>query len=358
MSATPRPTSDAGSPSAEGTIDPALLNIAALRRYLDERGIGAGDLRVARIGEGQSNLTFLIERGGESFVLRRGPRPPFPPSAHDMVREARVLGAVGGAGFPVPRVVSVCESDDVVGVPFYVMRHVAGDVVTTALPSRFDAPPLRRKLVFAAVDALAALHAVPLEGPLAQIGRPDGYLARQVSRFAALAERDPVRPLPEIARLAGWLRERTPETRRQSVVHGDFRLGNIIYSDDSEPRIAAVLDWEMATAGDPLADLGYLIATYAESGRASTVMELTTVTRGEGFPTRSEVAARYSEQTGSDLESLTWYEVLALWKSAIFCEAIYTRWLRGERPDDHDFGPSLERGVPGLLHAAADLIGG
>jgi aminoglycoside phosphotransferase (APT) family kinase protein len=346
-----------GPAPGKAASDPGAMDPDVIEAYLDAEGLGEGPVRATRIGEGQSNVTFRLQRGGRSFVLRRGPRPPFPPSAHDMVREARILRALRRSGYPVPHVLSVCTTDEVIGVPFYVMEHLDGDVVTDTLPERFRSADHRREFVFSAVDALVQLHALQLEGDLAAIGRPDGYLARQVERFGGLAHRDPVRDLPDLDPVGDWLQRHLPRASASSIVHGDFRLGNIMFARNGAPRVQAVLDWEMATSGDPLADLGYLIATYAQQGSEPTVMELTPVTRDDGFPTREEIIARYGERSGRSMTDLDWYQALALWKSAIFCEAIYSRWLRGERPDDHVFGPALEQGVPDLLRAARRVIG-
>lgn len=332
------------------------MPVDTLSAYLAREGLAEGPVLVERIGEGQSNLTYALLGATAPLVLRRGPRPPYPPSAHDMLREARVLRAVGSTGYPVPRVRATCDDLSVIGVPFYVMDRVDGDVVTATLPARFESADERRAFVLAAVDALADLHALPLVGPLATIGRPDGYLARQVERFSALAQSDPVRELADVVAVASWLGSRVPASPRASVVHGDFRLGNVMFADGLPPRVGAVMDWEMATAGDPLADLGYFTATYADRDSTPTVMELTSVTRAPGFPTREDVVARYADRTGADTSALAWYQVLALWKSAVFCEAIYVRWIRGERPDDTTFAPFLEQGVPELLAAARRII--
>ncbi|WP_062385697.1 phosphotransferase family protein [Demequina iriomotensis] len=329
------------------------LPVAPLGAYLDGLGVPPGELAWRRIGDGQANLTYEVTRGGHTMVLRRGPRPPFPPSAHDMVREARFVRAVGAAGVPVPRVRAVCEDDAVLGVPFYVMDRVEGHVLTDVLPPGFDAPGASAATVDAAVDALADLHAVPLEGDVAALGRPDGYLERQVRRFAQLWPLNTRRDLPAVARLGERLADTLPPDGRRTVVHGDFRLGNLMFA--APGALAAILDWEMAALGDPLADLGYLVATYSERGRAATPMDLTPITAASGFPTRADLAARYAARTGADLSALAWYEALALWKSAIFCEAMYTRWLAGERPDDR-FAPGLADGVPALADAADEAL--
>ncbi|WP_062464024.1 phosphotransferase family protein [Demequina soli] len=328
---------------------PPLLVTDTLAAYLDGLGVPAGELAWRRIGDGQANITYEIRRGGDRLVLRRGPRPPYPPSAHDMPREARFLAAVGAAGVPVPRVRAVCEDDAVLGVPFYLMDHVDGVVLTDALPHGFDGADAGRAVAHAAVDALANLHAVPLEGEIAALGRPAGYLERQVRRFAQLWPLNTRRDLPLVVRVGERLEATRPVQARASIVHGDYRLGNLMYA--APDRIAAILDWEMAALGDPLADLGYLLATWSEDGIPATVMDLTPVTAGPGFPSREALAERYAARTGADLAGLAWYEALALWKSAIFCEAMYTRWLDGQRPGDA-FAPRLAEGVPALAAAA------
>lgn len=339
------------------TLDrPPLLVLDALIGFLDAQGLGDGPITWHRIGEGHSNLTYLLRRGERSLVLRRGPRPPLPKSTHDMVRESRIQLLVKAAGIPVPNIVAVCEEASVLGVPFYVMDYLDGVVITDAEPTGFDTAQRRRDTAFAAVDALVALHGVDVaSGGLASIGRPDGYLERQVALFSVLWDGATRRSVPEIAAVATGLAARTPKSQRASVVHGDFRIGNLMFESAAPPRVLAILDWEMATVGDPLADLGYFLATYAEAESTPTPLELTPVTRYDGYPSRAELAERYGAATGLDLSELRWYQALALWKAAIFCEAIYTRWLDGERPGD-EFAPSLAEGVPALVRQAAALI--
>ncbi|MCT9819746.1 phosphotransferase family protein [Microbacterium sp. W1N] len=333
-----------------------LLVVDRIAAYLAGQGLGTGELSWERIGEGQSNVTYAVRLDGRDLVLRRGPRPPLPPSTHDMVREARVQRLLAAAGQPVPEIVAVCDDDSVLGVPFYVMERVDGVVVTDELPAVFADPAQHAPLAEAAVDALADLHAVDVaSAPLADLGRPGGYLQRQVRRFAGLWSANTRRDLPLVAELATRLENRMPLTQRHSVVHGDYRIGNLMYGPAAPPRVAAILDWEMATLGDPLADLGYFTATYARPGMRETPLELTTVTRGAHFPDTHALVERYAARHDLDLSALGWYEALALWKAAVFCEALYTRWRAGERPGD-TFGPTLEDGVPRLLDAAAERL--
>jgi aminoglycoside phosphotransferase (APT) family kinase protein len=329
-----------------------LLVVEPLRAWLDAHGLGAGSLEAERIGGGQSNVTFLVERdGGERLVLRRPPRPPLPPSAHDMVREAFVQRALRGAGARVPEILAVCEDESVIGVRFYVMRFVDGEVVNESVPAALDSLEERRRIAEELIEALAEIHAVDWRAAgLEGFGKPSGYLERQVRRFSGLWEVNATRELPLVGELAAWLDTNRPESGAATVVHGDYRLGNVIFARGAPARLAAVLDWELATIGDPLADLGYIVSTWDESPLA-----LTSVARLAGFPRREELAARYEERSGRSVSDLGWYEALALWKSAVFCEAIYGRYLRGERGQDDPFGRALEKGVPALLQAAAAI---
>jgi aminoglycoside phosphotransferase (APT) family kinase protein len=339
---------------ARALPSPPLLVLETVTEFFDEHGLGSGPPAWERIGDGQSNITYRIRRGGEVFVLRRGPRPPLPRSTHDMIREARIQQLLGAEGIPVPRILAVCEDESLLGVPFYVMSYLDGVVITDSVPEHLGSPEQRDATSRAVVDTLTQLHRVDVtRGELAALGRPEGYLERQVKRFAGLWDTNTTRHLPEVAELATWLERNLPDTQAVAMVHGDYRIGNLMFADRAPASVAGILDWEMATLGDPLADLGYLTATYADPDSTPTIMELTSVTRQPGYWTREQIVARYAEQSGLDVGVLPWYQTLALWKSAIFCEAIYTRWLKGERPGDEVFGPSLEAGVPLLLQQAA-----
>jgi aminoglycoside phosphotransferase (APT) family kinase protein len=332
-----------------------LLPAEALGAFLDAHGLGRGRLEATRIGEGASNLTYIVEREGVRLVVRRPPPPPLPPSAHDMVREARIQAALAGTGVPVARVLAVCESEDVIGVPFYVMEEVDGVVVGDEVPAALDPPAERHRLGLALADALADLHAVDWRAAgLEGLGRPTGYLERQFKRWTGLWEVNATRELPAFHDVGETLRATAPESPPATIVHGDYRLGNVMVSHTAPAAVAAVVDWELATIGDPLADLGYLLATWSEPGAAEHPMLLSPVTATGGFPTRDELARRYGEASGRDSSDLGWYQALALWKSTVFCEAIYARYLRGERDDA--WAGSLADGLPRIVDAAAAYL--
>jgi aminoglycoside phosphotransferase (APT) family kinase protein len=339
--------------TSDGTFRP-LLVLDVISDYLDAHGIGSGPLAWKRIGEGQSNITWLMQRGDREFVLRRGPRPPIPKSTHDMLREARIQRAVRSAGVAVPTILAVCEDESLLGVPFYLMDFVEAEIITTTLPTVFDAEDARRSISELLVDSLVALHSIDVTAePFNTLGRAEGYLERQVNRFATLWPEDSPRRFAELDELGAWLKANLPQSQRASLVHGDYRLGNVMFgtATDGGPELAAVLDWEMATLGDPLADLGYLTATWSVAGEEGSVMTHSPVTALPGFLDRDEMVARYVAATGLDASALPWYQTLAMWKSTVFLEDMYARWLKGERPGD-DYAPRLEDGIPKLFEIA------
>ena len=331
---------------------PPLIVHEPLEAFLDEHGLGGGPIEEEQIGEGHSNVTFRIDRGGESFVLRRPPRPPLPPSAHDMLREARVLRAVQGQ-IPVPQVLAVCEDESVLGVPFYVMENMEGTVITSQVPDPLDSPGERARISDELVRTLAELHAIDWQAcGLEGFGKPSGYLDRQLRRFTGLWEVNKTRELPLVQEVADWLAEHKPESPEATIVHGDFRLGNTMFAHEPPARLIAVFDWEMATIGDPLADLGYMTATWSERGEEPAAMgfDLGPVTRAEGFSSRDEIVVRYEELSGRSMSDLRWYQALAVWKAVVFMEGNYKRAMLGTTDDP--YLKLFDEGVPRLAEAA------
>jgi aminoglycoside phosphotransferase (APT) family kinase protein len=335
-----------------------LIILEPLQGFLDEIGLGSGPLSARPIGAGHSNVTYALERGGQRFVLRRPPRGPLAPSTHDVLREARLLRALAATDVPVPDVLAVCETPHVIGVPFYVMDHLDGHVLDRELPPALAEDGHGARIAEHLVDTLARLHAVDItDRALSSFGPSDGYLERQLRRFRALLAQNATRPLPELERVAEWLADNRPLHSDRAVVHGDYRLGNVMLATDPPARIVAVLDWEMATLGDPIADVAYLTATWAEAGDpADPMLDLCHVTRSPGFPDRDALLDRYAQRTGRDLTHLRWYQALALWKAAIFLEGSYGRHLAGTTADP--FFASLREGVPTLARRAAQIADG
>jgi aminoglycoside phosphotransferase (APT) family kinase protein len=236
------------------------------------------------------------------------------------------------------------------------MDWLDGDVVGETLPPAYDSPEARRALGLDLVDALAEIHSADVRTPgLAAFVRPGSYNERQTRRFTQLWEINKTRELPAVEEVGAWLARHLPEPVPDTVVHGDYRLGNAMLRDG---RIAAVLDWEMGAIGDPRADVGYLLATYSEPGGPPNPLGTSPVTAQEGFPSKAELVDRYRERTGRDAGPLEWFEALALWKAAVFCEAIYGRYVRGELAAEDERAARFELGVPYLADTAAALIEG
>jgi aminoglycoside phosphotransferase (APT) family kinase protein len=344
-------------PEEAAALDlPPLLVRRPLEAFLDAQGLGAGPVEAEPVGEGHSNVTYLITRTGGSWVLRRPPRPPLPPSAHDVLREARLLTAVQDAQVRTPDVLATCDDERVIGAPFYVMERIEGDVMTAEVP-----PPLHgeeRRIGEELIDALVEVHAVDwracgLEG----YGKPTGYLDRQLRRFGGLWEHNRTRELPVLDRLTSWLADHKPESGEATIVHGDYRLGNTMFAPRPPARLAAIFDWELATIGDPLADVGYLVATWSQADDPEDALRgLSAATRRPGFPTREQLIARYEERSGRSMSDVRWYMTLALWKSAVFLEGSYKRRLAGTTEDA--FFDRLEQGVPAIAERAWAIASG
>jgi aminoglycoside phosphotransferase (APT) family kinase protein len=344
---------------AAGNAREPLLVTEPLVAFLDAAGLGSGELEVEPVGDGHSNVTYLVRRAGAEVVLRRPPRGPLPPSAHDVLREARVLRALDGRGPRVPSVLAVGDDPAVIGAPFYVMEHVAGEVVTAEVPPALDAPAERRRIADELVDALVELHAADWRAAgLEGFGKPQGYLERQLRRFGGLWEHNKTRELPAVESVGAWLADHVPSSPDATVVHGDFRLGNVMYARDAPARLVAIFDWEMATIGDPLADLGYLCALWIQPGDPPGGLRehLGRVTRQEGFPTRAELVARYEERSGRAMGDMRWYMTLAIWKSIVFMEGNYKRAISGASDDEYVRG--FGQGVVELAEQAEQLATG
>jgi aminoglycoside phosphotransferase (APT) family kinase protein len=338
-------------PEEAAALDlPPLLVRRPLEAFLDAHGLGSGPLEAEPVGEGHSNVTYLIRRAGGTWVLRRPPRPPLPPSAHDVLREARLLTAVRDTAARVPEVLATCDDEAVIGAPFYVMERVEGHVMTS------DVPPAladdTRRIGEELIDALVEVHAVDwracgLEG----YGKPTGYLDRQLRRFGGLWEHNRTRELPVLDNVTAWLAEHRPESPDATIVHGDYRLGNTMFAPEAPARLVAIFDWELATIGDPLADVGYLVATWSQHDDPDDPLRgLSAATRRPGFPTREQLIARYEERAGRSMSDVRWYMTLALWKSAVFLEGSYKRRLAGTTDDA--FFDRLETGVPAMAERA------
>ncbi|HWA64837.1 MAG TPA: phosphotransferase family protein [Mycobacteriales bacterium] len=311
----------------------------AVGRYLAERlgDDGWRDCRLELIAGGKSNLTFGVTASAGTAVLRRPPLSNRLPTAHDMGREHRVMTALWSTAVPVPKTLALCGDEDVIGAPFYVMDRVAGHIVRDSLPEGYATSPEERLAIAnGLIDVLADLHAVvPSEVGLTDYGRPDGYLERQIRRWTSQweATRDAIQATgSDLDRLATRLSEAVPESATGPIVHGDYRMDNVLLDPVTPGAIAAVLDWELSTLGDPLADLGLFFIYWQDAGEQTSELTagiLPTVTTLPGFPKRRELLDRYATRSGRDLSQLPWYVGFACFKLAVIVAGVAARGMAG-----------------------------
>ncbi len=292
-------------------------------------------LKFDLIAGGHSNLTYAItDASGQRWVLRRPPLGHVLESAHDVAREHRIISALASTDVPVAPTAGVCEDRSINEAPFYIMRFVDGAVLHDADAAAAVPEHDRRALGFEVIDVLARLHAIdPDAVGLGDLGRKEAYLERQLKRWTRQWEQSKTRDIPAMEACRDLLAERMPEQVGASIVHGDYRLGNMLVSG---PRITAVLDWELCTLGDPLADVGYLLNSWIEPGELDTRPGDQPPTTAGGFPTRNELVERYQDATGRDLSGISYYRAFSHWRLAAIGEGVYKRYLvgaMGERGD-------------------------
>ena len=286
-------------------------------------------LEFIRIKGGHSNLTYEVrDANGRGLVLRRPPLGDLLPTAHDMNREWRFISALYPTAVPVPPPLAYCEDKEVTGAPFYVTRFVDGHVLHDASVARQNYDQAQRRSIgLSFIDVLAEMHKIdPDDVGLGDIGRKEGYIARQLKRWYSQWNASKTRELPLVDDVHDALAARIPDQGPARIVHGDYRLGNCISSFDG--AIAAVLDWEIATLGDPLADVGYVLHSWPEPGEGSPAHRMSPTTV-EGFPTRAEILERYADRSGRDVSQYEFYVAFSHWKSACIVEGVYARYLHG-----------------------------
>lgn len=320
-----------------------LIDAPRLSQWLDQNlpSFGDGLLTGKKLVGGMSNAVFCLERGGAPFVLRRPPKVPRPDSVKIIGREAQVLKALGGTDVPHPKFHAYCDDVDVIGAPFYLMAMVDGWVGhehDRPYPAPFDRGENHRLLPFALIDALAKLANVDYKAVgLDDFGKPEGFLERQVDRWRSQlasyseTESKPARDIPGFQYAGDWLRANTPKTVRYGIIHGDFSLANALFAWDTPPRVAAMIDWELGTIGDPLLDLGWLLYAYRgrdEKTPPSGYFDAST------FPYREELAEHYAAQTNLPIDNLTYYMVLAQYKLASIMERHYIRSISGRQSSE------------------------
>jgi aminoglycoside phosphotransferase (APT) family kinase protein len=306
-------------------------DLPALTGYLLREGVPLeGPLSARLISGGRSNLTYVVSDGMRTWVLRRPPLGDILKGAHDVAREHRVMAALSGSDVPVPSMIALCQDDSVLGVQFYLMEQVVGDVLRSTESIDPLEPTTRGRLGGALVDTLADLHEVDFAAVgLGDLGRPDGYLQRQVDRWIRQYGVIKNRELEHVDEIVEVLQCRLPTSSAVSIVHGDYRIDNVMVGRDDPSRILAVLDWEMATLGDPLADLGTLLMFWDEVGRPFNPITAG-LTAFVGFPSRDEVIERYVARRGLQIDSLDWYLVFSQFKLAIILEQMHARHQTGQ----------------------------
>jgi aminoglycoside phosphotransferase (APT) family kinase protein len=329
------------------------LDLPVLDSYLRERLAALSPefdpnvaIEITQFPGGHSNLTYLISCGSREFVLRRPPIGPVAPTAHDMPREYKLLSVIN-PHFPLaPKPVLLCEDSSILGAPFYLMERRRGLIVRFKVPEQIgEDHVLRRRLSENVVDTLVALHAVDIETTgIAQIGKPVGFVSRQVRGWADRWQRSKTGALAEMDQVVEWLITRIPSDSDSdaTIVHNDFKLDNIMLDNEDPTRVVAVLDWEMCTVGDPLIDVGLLLSYWTMKGADSKRdpnSSLRAVTNGPGWLTRKEIIERYQAGTGRDLSRIVFYETFARFKVAVVIQQIYFRYVRGQTRDErfHNF---------------------
>jgi aminoglycoside phosphotransferase (APT) family kinase protein len=334
------------------------LNVMRLAEYLHSQlPEAAGDIEISQFPNGHSNLVYLIRAGRQEYVLRRPPLGPVPPKAHDMAREFRVLDAVNPYFPEAPRVVLLCEDPAVIGATFFLMERRHGVVLRDQPPAEWDAIQGYPRLASEAfIDCLVRLHSVDVSLPkVSALGRPEGFVERQVRGWAERWQGSKTEEPAAMDEVILWLRERVPASLAPTLVHNDFKLDNVMLSEGAD-HVEAVLDWEMTTVGDPLADLGLTLCYWAWASIASQDdphPATPVITTKPGWYTRDEFVQRYAKRTGRDVTHVGYYEVLGIFKLAVILQQIYFRFHKGQTQDERF--RHFDRRVRALVRLASEM---
>lgn len=334
------------------------IDVAKVSGWLADNVAGArAPFSFQLIAGGRSNLTFLVtDDNGIRYVLRRPPLGHVLATAHDMAREHRIISAVGQTNVPVPATLGLCTDESVNGAPFYVMNFVDGIVLDNAEKAELLDKSLRRLASFNLIDVLCALHDVDIDAVgLGNLAKREGYIERQIRRWSTQWENSKTRELPEIDEVVRLLSTKVPRQQDVCIAHGDFRFGNVL-TDVVTGRIAAVLDWELCTLGDPLADLGY-IGVYWSDGPAS-ALRANDPTPAGGFTTYRELVERYATKTGRDVSGVDYYVAFSCWRLAVISEGVYARYLHGAMGNQEGIDMTvMKAGVDALTIRALEAVG-
>jgi aminoglycoside phosphotransferase (APT) family kinase protein len=341
-----------------------IVDEASLSTYLEEHLGPVDDYGIRHHQEGHSNETLFVTWGDRELVLRRPPPGETADTAHDVLREHHVTDALQGTDVRVPKTVLACDDHDVLGCDFYLMERAAGDVVRESEPERFATPERRERIGEELVDRLAEIHRVDTEAVgLDDIGHPEGYTERQVRRwheqlewaFEVTAEE---RTVPTIAAVGDWLDDNVPDSHPKTLVHGDYKLDNVMFAPADDPEIVAIFDWELSTRGDPRFDLGWLLTYWRDAADPEpAIPELVTrIPEREGYMTRGELVDRYETVAGIDFDHGRFYRALAVYKLAALCEMFFRRHLEGNADDP--MYPKMRDRVPAIADWAQRIIDG
>jgi len=341
-----------------------IVDRESLAAYFEAHLGPAETFEIAHHQAGHSNETLFVTWGDRELVVRRPPPGETAETAHDVLREYRVMDAIQGTSVQVPRTVLACEDHDVLGCDFYVMERAEGDVIREEEPERFATPERRRRISEEMVDRLAEIHCVDTDAVgLGDFGHPDGYIERQVDRwhdqfdwaFEVTAEE---RAVPEIAEIGDWLDDNVPESHPHTLVHGDYKLDNVMFGPGEDPDIVGIFDWELSTRGDPRFDLAWLLVYWRDATDPEpSIPELVTqVTEAEGYMTRQELVDRYEDAAGIAFEHDRFYRTLAVYKLTALCEMFFRRYLEGN--SDDPMYPKMRERVPALADRAQRIIDG
>jgi aminoglycoside phosphotransferase (APT) family kinase protein len=337
------------------------LSVGALTDYLKGKIEGAEHgIVVEQFPNGHSNLTYMLRAGGREYVLRRAPLGPVAPKAHDMAREFRILQAVHPYFPEAPAVYHVCEDPAVIGAVFFLMERRHGIVIRDDVPPEVREVPNYPKLVSEAViDCMVRMHAIDISGKgLAALGKPEGFIERQVRGWADRWSRAKTEEMPTMDRVIQWLADRLPVSPAPTLVHNDYKLDNLMLRLGAIDQVEAVLDWEMTTVGDPLADVGLTLCYWTwATGPQVRARPISAITSEPGWYTREQFIQRYAESTGRDLTHITYYEVLGIFKLAVILQQIYYRFYRGQTQDTRfkNFGERV-RGLVDLAGSLTDRV--
>jgi aminoglycoside phosphotransferase (APT) family kinase protein len=333
------------------------FDVIHVTEFLRSSGFDVANLDVEQFPAGHSNLTFLLRSNDWEAVLRRPPLGPVPPRAHDMPREFHILQRLHPSFRLAPEPYVLCEDPAVIGAPFYVMERRRGLVLDQELPADWTpSASLHRGITEALVRVLVDLHAVDWQAAgLGEMGHPDGYLRRQVAGWIERYQRASTADLAEFAALAGWLSAELPTSPAATMIHNDYKLNNVLLDRQDPRRITAVLDWEMATVGDPLSDLASLLVYWTEAGDTEMMGGLRSVTAEPGFPSRKDIVELYARLSGRDVSALQWYLAFAYFKVGVIIQQIYYRWFKGQTHDER-FGAHGQLAI-NLIRTAASVAG-